>query len=386
MAESETGQEKTEEPTPKRLSKSREEGQVARSRELGTTVVLLVSVGGLIVFGPVYGNAAKSIMQYNFTIPREVMYDTNLLLQHFSNTIGTALESLYPLFALIVIAAIAGSIALSGWVFSSKMLMPKYERIDPIKGLGRMFSMNSLVELFKALAKFALVTSAAILILVFFQSNLRALAMENIESAIYDGFYIVVWSVLGLSSTMILVSLVDVPYQIYDNTKKLKMTLQEVKDEMKETEGKPEVKSKVRQLQREMAQRRMLEAVPEADVVITNPEHFSVALKYDPEGTGAPTVVAKGVDYMAIKIREVANANDVMIIPLPPLCRSIYFTTEIDQEIPAKLYLAVAQVLAYVFQLRAHKENRERKPKPLDDIIVPLDAQYDSEGRPMNQA
>ncbi len=227
-----------------------------------------------------------------------------------------------------------------------------------------------------------LVASAAFMMMVFFQADLLGLSKSSLEPAIDHMLTIIAWSVLVVSASMIFVVAIDVPYQIFDHGKKMKMTLQEVKDEMKDTEGKPEVKGRVRQMQRQLAQRRMMSAVPEADVVITNPEHFSVALKYDVEAGGAPIVVAKGVDFMAIKIREIANAHDVMILPSPPLARAIYFTTEIDEEIPGNLYLAVAQVLAYIFQLRTHNKGEGRRPKPLAEIELPRDALYDSDGVP----
>lgn len=382
MAENENGQEKTEEATPKRLDKAREEGQVARSKELTTTLVLLAGVGGLITLGGDIGHALMNVMRFNFTISREAIFDTNLMMLHLSDTTYSAIEALLPFFGVLVLACLIGPTALGGFLFSGKALVPKLSRMDPVKGIQRMFSMNSLVELFKSIGKVVLVGSASIAMLMLFYSEILGLANENINAAIEHMLVIIGWSILAVSASMILIAAIDVPYQIFDHSKKMKMTLHEVKDEMKDTEGKPEVKSKVRQMQREMAQRRMLEAVPEADVIITNPEHFSVALKYDVNGGGAPTVLAKGVDFMAIKIREVANANDVLILETPPLARAIYFTTELDEEIPSTLYLAVAQVLAYVFQLKAHKDGTGRRPKPLAEIVVPREAQYDVEGNP----
>jgi len=218
------------------------------------------------------------------------------------------------------------------------------------------------------------------------QMNLMDLAHAELQPAIVQMLIIVAWSVLAVSASMILIVLIDVPFQIFDHNKKLKMTLQEVKDEMKESEGKPEVKGRIRQLQREMAQRRMMEAVPGADVVITNPEHFSIALKYDVDGGGAPILVAKGVNFLAIKIREIATTNDVMILAAPSLARAVYFTTEIDDEVPNTLYLAVAQVLAYVFQLRSYQQGKGVKPKAVGDIELPREARYDPKGNPESEA
>jgi flagellar biosynthetic protein FlhB len=382
VAENDNGQEKTEEATPKRLDKAREEGQVARSKELTTTMVLLAGVMGLIVFGGRLSDAMLGIMRFNFSMPREAAFDENLMLVHLGNTAVAAVFALIPYFILIIVAAVIGPVMLGGFLISAKAIAPKMSRMNPIKGLQRMFSLTSMIELVKSIAKILVVGAMAITMLVFYQTEMLGLAQLPLITALESTLSIVGWSVLAVTAAMILIVAIDVPFQLFDHAKKMKMTLQEVKDEMKDSEGKPEVKGRIRQLQREMAQRRMMEAIPDADVVITNPEHFSVALKYDVDGGGAPLVVAKGADFMAIKIREVANAHDVLIIPIPPLTRAIYFTTEIDEEIPANLYLAVAQVLAYVFQLRSHEKGEGRKPKPLGDIEVPREVLYDSEGTP----
>jgi len=382
VAENENGQEKTEEATPKRLDKAREEGQVARSKELTTTLVLLAGVGGLITLGGDLGHAMMDLMRFNFAVSREAIFDSQLMMLHLSDTTYAAIEALLPFFTVVVVACLIGPTALGGFLLSGKAVAPKLSRMNPIKGIQRMFSMNSLVELLKSIAKVLLVGSVSIAMLMLFYAEILGLSTENINPALEHMLVIIGWSILAVSASMILIAAIDVPYQIFDHSKKMKMTLQEVKDEMKDTEGKPEVKGKVRQLQREMAQRRMMEAVPEADVVITNPEHFSVALKYDVDGGGAPMVLAKGVDFMAIKIREIANAHEILILEAPPLARAIYFTTEVEEEIPSTLYLAVAQVLAYVFQLKSHKEGKGRRPKPLPEIVVPREAQYDVEGNP----
>lgn len=384
MAENENGQEKTEEATPKRLEKSKEDGQVARSKELTTTFVLLGGVMGLVTLGPELGSALKSLMQFNFTMPREAAFDDQYMLAYLGRTFYSAFDALIPLFSILLAAALLGPVSLGGWIFSMKSMAPKMSKMNPGKGLKKMFSLSAIMELVKAMGKFGLVAGAAVTMLYIYQYNLMALAQSPLEVAVSDMTSIIGWSLLAVSSPMIVISMIDVPFQIFDHKKKLKMTLQEVKDEQKDTEGKPEVKNRIRQLQFDMAQQRMMQAVPEADVVITNPEHFSVALKYDINGSGAPVVVAKGVDFMAIKIREIAKAHNITLLEVPPLARAIYFTTEPQQEIPAGLYLAVAQVLAYVFQLNAHSSGKGRRPKPLADIELPLDTQYDVQGRPLS--
>ncbi|MDX9873352.1 MAG: flagellar biosynthesis protein FlhB [Spongiibacteraceae bacterium] len=381
MAENENGQERTEEATPRRLEKAREEGQVARSRELATAFVLLGGVSGLIGFGPGLGRALADQMRFNFSLSRDVAFDTSLAVAHLGASVSAAAWALMPLLVLLALAGIAAPLVMGGVLFSSKALMPKGNRINPLSGFKRMFSMNALVELLKAIAKFLLLAGLAVVIITGLEQRLLAMGLQALEPALAAAWQAAAWAVLGVSCGMILIAAIDVPWQLFEHKKKLKMSFQEVKEEMKDTEGKPEVKGRIRQLQREMARRRMMEAVPQADVVITNPEHFSVALRYDPDKGGAPVVLAKGVDHLALKIREVAKAHDIYLLPAPQLARAIYFTTEVDHEIPSQLYLAVAQVLAYVFQLKAWRKGEGRAPQPLGDPPVPEEMRYDARGK-----
>jgi flagellar biosynthetic protein FlhB len=381
VAESESGQDKTEEATPKRQEKAKEEGQVARSRELTTLFVLFAGVGGLLMFGGGLGSALLDQMRFNFALPREVAFDTALAVAHLGRSVLAAGFALLPLFALLMLAALAGPVAMGGWLFSGKAVMFKGSRINPLQGVKRMFSAHALAELFKALAKFLLLGGIAITVVASLQQSLLALGLQALEPAFATALRTAGWAVLAVSCGMILIAAVDVPFQLFQHKRKLKMTMQEVRDEMKDTEGKPEVKGRIRQLQREMARRRMMEAVPQADVIITNPDHFSVALRYDPAKGGAPVLVAKGVDQVALKIREIANAHGVQLLPAPPLARAIYYTTELEQEIPGPLYLAVAQVLAHVFQLKAYRQGEGQKPKPLDEFELPAEMRYDARGK-----
>jgi flagellar biosynthetic protein FlhB len=384
VAENENGQEKSEDPTPRRLQKSKDDGEIARSKELNTTFVLVGGVFGLIFFGGNLAEALKNVMRFNFNLDRSAAFDDQLMVAHLAATAFSAMQALMPFMIVLAVAAFVGNVLLGGWMLSLKPMEPKFSRMDPIKGVGRLFSMNSLVELSKALAKFVLVVSVTAGVLNYYKGELITLGASSLPEAVAHAIEVVSYSVFMISLTTIVIAILDVPYQLYAHKKKLKMTLQDVKDEMKDSEGKPEVKSRVRQLQREMAQRRMMTEVPEADVIITNPEHFSVALKYDTEGTGAPIVVAKGTDQIALKIREIAVAYEVTILEAPPLARAIYFTTELDQEIPGNLYLAVAQVLAYVFQLKAYNKGEGVKPKSMSDVEVPEDAQYSFDGKLTN--
>ncbi len=381
MAESESGQERSEEATAKRQETAREEGQVARSRELNTMFILLAGAGGLMVYGPDLAIALRDQMRFNFTFPRAAAFDVQLASSYLLHSLAAVGRALLPLLVLLMVAAVAGPVALGGWLFSTSGLAPKGSRIDPLAGLKRIFSMTSLVELIKSIAKFVVMTGLALILIASLEQRLLGLGLQTLESAMADALHMTMWSVLGVSCGMILIALLDVPYQLFEHNRKLKMTKQEIKEEMKDSEGRPEVKGRIRQLQREMARRRMMEAVPKADVVITNPEHFSVALRYDTQRGGAPTVVAKGADQVALKIREIANAHGVMILPAPTLARAIYYTTELECEIPGPLYLAVAQVLAYVFQLKTYRAGQGRKPVLPEQLPIPPDLTFDQRGR-----
>mgnify|MGYP003302091304 FL=1 len=377
MAEdNDSSQEKTEEPTPKRLEKARDEGQVARSKELNTATILMMGTGGLLIIGEQLGKSMTDIMRSTFSLPREALFDEKQMGLYLANSAIEAVGALAPLMIFLFIASIAGSIALGGWLLSSKAVAPKFSRMNPIKGLGRMFSLKSLVELAKAIAKVAVVLFFALIILHTQTDELLGLSREATVPAMAHAARILGWSFFLLSCTMIVIVIVDVPFQIYEHQKNLKMTKQEIRDEYKDTEGKPEVKAKVRQLQREMSQRRMMQDVPLADVVITNPTHFSVALRYKPDSDDAPILLAKGGDQIALKIREIANANDVEIVEAPALARAVYYNSEIGQEIPSGLYMAVAQILAYVFQLRQFRRRASKRPN-MPDLPIPDELKRD---------
>jgi len=377
MAEEETGQEKTEEPTAKRLKDAREKGDIARSKELTTTVLLLAAAMGLTVFGPQVGLGMERVMRRSFDLDRRDLFDPAMMFDHLGAAVIEMLWAVLAFYAVVFIAAIVGPIALGGWNFSMKAMAPKASRLDPLAGLKRMFALKALIELLKALAKFLVVGALCVVILLLQEPDLLGMGNEDIIPAMRHGLEVLSWAILWMCATMILIAAVDVPFQLHDHNKKLKMTLQEVKDEMKSTEGKPEVKGRIRQLQYEMSQRRMMSEVPKADVVITNPEHYSVALKYSEGGTGAPLLIAKGVDQTALKIREIAVAHDIPILAAPPLARAIYFNTELDEEIPEGLYIAVAQVLAYVYQLREYRARRASRPEKPGDYAIPDELRHD---------
>ena len=377
MADNDSSQEKTEEPTGRKLEKAREEGQIARSKELGTMAILLSAAVAFLIFGPALGKTLENILRYSFSMTREEVFDPAKPIIHLGAMAQEAALALVPFMLILVIAGVIGNTALGGFLFSGKSLMPKFSRLNPIEGVKRMFSLKSLMELFKAMIKTLLVGGVGWFLLNDAIPQLRDMSMQDPRLSISHAVELMAWSFFYLSCSLILIAMVDIPFQIYDNNEKLRMTKQEVKDEHKDTEGKPEIKRKIRQLQYEMTQRRMLQEVPQADVVITNPTHFSVALKYNAKTMRAPIVVAKGADHMALKIREIAKAHGVEMVETPPLTRAIYYHTDINQEVPSGLYLAVAQVLAYVFQLRRYRRGYGKRPGHLPRFDIPADLRKD---------
>lgn len=375
----ETGQEKTEDPTPKRLREAREKGDIPRSKELNATALLLAAAGAMLLFGAGAGQRIAAMMAASFELRREDLFDSRLMLIHLGSSVQEVIWAVLGFMIMVALAALIGPMALGGLNFSTDAIQPKMSRLNPLAGIKRMFSLKALVELAKAFAKFVLVAAFAITVLNILTPELFALGGQDVRVAIAHSVELIGWSFLVISSSLIIISLIDVPFQLHDYSEKLKMTLQEVKDEMKNTEGKPEVKGRIRQMQREIAQRQMMTEVPTADVVITNPTHYAVALKYVSGDRDAPIVVAKGADFVALKIREIAKEYDVPILSTPPLARALYYSTEIDQEVPSALYKAVAQVLAYVFQLKRFKANQSEKPIPLRDrdINIPQDYQHE---------
>jgi flagellar biosynthetic protein FlhB len=377
MAENENGQDKTEEPTEKKIKDAREEGQIARSKELNTVVVMLAGAIGLIVEGDSIAQMMSYLMTSNFTISREVLMEPGSMGKMLLVSGKYAMVAMLPFLLVMLVSALIGPISLGGWLFAAKSMAPKFSRMNPAAGLKRMFSATALIELLKSLAKFLIVLVVALLVLLKDRNDLVSIAHEPLEAAIIHSLLVVGWSTLWMACGLLFIAAVDVPFQLYEAHKKLLMTKQEIRDEHKSNDGNPQVKQRIRQLQYEMTQRRMMESVPDADVIITNPTHFAVALKYDPEKGGAPMLVAKGVDFVALKIREIGAHHQILILESPGLARSIYYSTDLDQEIPAGLYLAVAQVLAYVYQIRQYHAGGGKRPDPLGDITIPPDLQRD---------
>ncbi len=377
MAESESGADKTEDPTEKRKKDSREKGEIARSKELNTLAIMLAGSAGLLIFGGALAQDMMELMRYNFSLSRDVLLNPDSMGAFLLHSGKIALIALQPVLLTLLIAALVGPISLGGWLFAAGSLAPKFSRMNPAAGIKRMFSAKAMVELLKALAKFFIILIVALLVLTSDIDDLLRIAHEPLELAVIHSLQVVAWSALWMACGLILIAAVDVPVQLWESHQKLLMTKQEVRDEHKDQEGRPEVKQRIRQVQREMSQRRMMAAIPDADVIITNPTHYAVALKYDPEKGGAPMLLAKGSDFLALKIREIGAKHNILLLESPALARSIYHSTELEQEIPAGLYLAVAQVLAYVYQIRQHQAGKGKRPDPLKDVPIPPDLRRD---------
>jgi flagellar biosynthetic protein FlhB len=370
MAE-DSDQEKTEEPTSKRLEDARKKGQIARSRELNTFAMLIMSATLFLMQGGAIGKGLLEMMRAEFQMSRATIFDPLSISLHFKQAMTDGLMLITPFLALTVLVAIVAPISLGGWIFSWEAISPKLEKMDPIKGIPRLFAMRGWIEMLKALLKILLVFAVSVAL---YRSNIKellSLSAEPLEQSIGHSLKIIGMCFLLLSASLILIAMLDVPYQLWEHSKKLKMTLQEIKDENKESEGSPETKGRQRRMQMDMAQNRMMAEVPKADVIVTNPSHYAVALRYDQSSNSAPKLVAKGVDLIAAQIRNIAIGAEVPLVASPPLARALYYSTEIDKEIPQGLYLAVAQILAYVYQLKDARDHDWRAPLPPADINVP---------------
>lgn len=356
------GQERTEDATARKREQAREKGQVPRSRELASVAVLVSGAVGLMWFGEGLSIALGKVMTRMFSLSREEVFDVQLLLTVVTNAVWQVFLPLVLVLVFLFTAALIGAVGLGGIRFSSEAAMPKLSKMNPISGLKRMFGSQSWVELIKSVLKVGLVASVAGYLIYSSLDDFFQLSIETFPANYFHALDILLNFVLLICCSLLVVVAIDVPYQIWHFSDQLKMTKQEIKDEYKDSEGKPEVKGRIRMLQREMAQRRMMADVPQADVVITNPEHYSVALRYDPKLDAAPIVIAKGGDHLALKIREIANKHNIDIVPAAPLARAIYYTTDLEQQVPDGLFVAVAQVLAYVFQLKAYRRGKGQKP------------------------
>ena len=369
---------KTEDATQKKISEARKEGNVPRSKDLSSAALLIVAALSIYMVGTLMVADLTGLFAFNFQLAREDLFDKALMIHHLYESIMATIDSMTVLMAIISVAGIGGSVALGGLNFSWKAVAPKLSKMDPIKGIKRMFSVQSLVELFKSILKVMLVALVATLVLMNFLPSLTDLTYEATGTALQHTVEILIWAFIFVSSSLVIIAAIDVPFQAWQHKDKLKMTKQEVKDEHKQAEGDPQVKGRMRQMQRQAATTRMMADVPEADVIITNPTHFSVALKYDQQTGKAPVLLAKGPDFIALKIREVGNYYDIPVIQSPALARAVYKYTEIGDEVPEGLFKVIAQLLAYVYQLRMARTGA-KPPEAMPNLDVPDEFEWDGQ-------
>jgi len=368
---SEDNDDKTESPTAQRLQKAREEGQIPRSKELTSVLIMLAGVCILWFGGASFGHRLSMVLSSGLRFDHKIISDQNLILGQIIMMLKTALIGMLPLLVGVVIIALVAPVLLGGLVFSTKTLAFKFSKLNPISGIGRLFSAQVVAELVKALMKALLMGGVAGLFLWQHWPDMMRLMSESPLTAMASAM-----NLAGLCALLVSLSIIpmvgfDVFWQIYSHLKKLRMSRQDIRDEFKQSEGDPHVKGRIRQMQRSAARRRMMADVPKADVIVTNPTHYSVALQYDENKMSAPKVVAKGAGAVALRIRELGTENRVPILEAPPLARALYRHAEIGQQIPGQLYAAVAEVLAWVWQLKRWRLSGGQRPVKPENLPVP---------------
>lgn len=363
--------EKTEQASLQRLEKAREEGDVPRSRELATFTGLLAAGSAIWISGDRLIRQLEANLTSGMNFDRARAFDFTLLYSYLERDLRDLLLAFAPVAGVLILVAVFSPALIGGWLFSAKALTPNFSRINPLTGIGNLFSTQSIVELVKAIAKATLVGVVAWLVIMKQKEAVLGLGLEPLHAGVAHMANLLWIAYISMTGALGLIVMMDVPYQLWHYSNKLKMTRQELRQEAKESDGDPQIKAKIRAQQREMARRRMMSSIPTADVVVTNPTHYAVALKYADGAMRAPVVVAKGADEVAAKIRELALEHTIPILEAPPLARALYQHTELEHEIPEALYTAVAEVLAYVFQLRIYREQGGVAPVTPDEIAVP---------------
>ena len=367
MAE-ESHLERTEPASPRRLEQAREEGNIARSPELSAFAVVVSALGALWFQGDAVLTGLKRLTARGLTLDAAALREPGAMMTRLYELTSDALVISAPLLIVTVVAALIAPLAIGGWSFVPTAALPKFSRINPVSGFVRLFSLRGVTELGKALLKAGLIGGVAALVLWRAKESMLALAGQPFETALASTGTLVMMSVLSIAAVMSAIAAVDVPLQLWQYARGLRMTREDVKREAKETEGDPHVKAAVRAQQRAAARKRMMAEIPKADVVVTNPTHYAVALRYE-QSMRAPVVVAKGADLLAARIRGIAEMHRVPILEAAPLARALYAHTDLGEQIPEKLYSAVAEVLAYVFQLRSGAAGL----RPLGDVEVPAE-------------
>lgn len=370
MAE-ESDLEKTEPASPRRLAKAREEGQVARSRELVTFVMLSTGLACLWSTGDLMAGYLGSALRNGLQFERASAFDASHMMVQAGGAVLQALQALIPLLALMLVAALVAPMLLGGWLLSAKSLTPKFSKMNPIAGIGRMFSTETLAELVKTIVKSLLIGGVAWWVISGNLASIMALMSEPLHEALSHTLRLVVKSCALIIGSLLLVAAIDVPYQIWSHHRKLRMSREDLRQEQKDSDGDPQVKAQIRRKQQQMAKSRMMAEVPKADIIVTNPTHFAVALKYSDKEMGAPRVVAKGTDLVALRIRALAEEHKIPVLEAPPLTRALYRHTRLDAEIPVALYAAVAEVLAWAYQLHRHSTEGGAVPPSPKNLPVP---------------
>jgi flagellar biosynthesis protein FlhB len=350
--EAEQGGERTEEPSQRRLQEAREHGQVPRSRELTNFATMIGGSVLLIATGSGVAGRMTQLMRYFMQIDPSRLADPRSMMSSLGEAASLGLGALLPIFAALIVLVLLASVALGGWNFSPAAMMPDFTRLSPLAGVKRLLGLRGATELGKALLKCLLVGGVCAAVVAWLFRDVLALGRMAPRAAIGRSASLLSWAFVWLCASLALVAIVDVPLQLFQYKRSLRMTRQELRDEAKEQDGRPETKQRIRQMQQAIARRRMMHKVPIADVVIVNPTHFAVALKYDANRMRAPQVIAKGADLVAQNIRRIAEEHRVPVFESPKLARALYRSTDLNREIPAGLYLAVAQVLSYIFRVR----------------------------------
>ena len=368
--------EKTEQPTEKKLSDAKKRGQLPRSREAGTLFVLLSGVLSLWAVSSLLGSGMKEIMMNSFSLTRDQIFTPDEMGRVFMQDLGAIALPVIAIALIVAVCALIGNILLGGFNFSMQGAAPKFSKLNPLNGIKRIVSINSLIELIKGIAKVAFIGAFCYFVISGAAASILKLSYMSPLVGIRNAISLLFHYMLIIVCSVIPIVLIDVPFQKWNYIRQLRMTKQEIKDEFKEQEGNPQIKSKIRQKQFQMASRRMMEKVPKADVVVTNPTNYAMAVSYDPNGSLAPVV--KGVDDIAEIIKHIARETNVPVLPIPPLARSLYYTTELDHEIPRGLFKAVAQVLAWIMGMKAYKEGKSKvKPRDLDkELPIPEELRF----------
>lgn len=365
MAENEDT-ERTESPTQRRLDKAREEGQVPRSRDLSAAAVTLAGGIGMYLLGSALTGRLLAVLHNSLSFSRADAFDQGRIFVILGQAAVGAALAVAPLFGVLLTAAVLAPLAIGGWAFSPSALVPKWERLDPISGFGRVFSLRGVLELLKTLARFSVIAVIAIVLLRHQMHEFSSLATQSINTGITHAFALCGFALIALGGGLVVIAGVDVPLTLWQHNRQLRMSREEIREESKETEGNPEIRGRVRRVQQAMARRRMMQEVKKADVIVTNPTHYAVALRYDEKHMRAPIVVAKGADLIALRIREIGSEHGVPTVEAPPVARALFAHCELGDEIPAQLYSAVAQVLTYVYQLRTARRYGATPPPPPD--------------------